>query len=128
MSIETISKLPAGVLGFRGSGVITADDYRTVLDPEIKKAVDARRRINLVYVLGADFDRYSLGAMWQDTLLATVPHKEWGRIALVTDHRALGEAVHLLAFMLPGEVKVFAAAQETDAIEWVSHFPDSTAA
>ena len=33
MTIEKIPGLPAGTLGYRGLGVVTADDYRTVLIP-----------------------------------------------------------------------------------------------
>ncbi|GAA4473467.1 hypothetical protein GCM10023094_07150 [Rhodococcus olei] len=120
MAIEKIPGLPAGTVGFRAVGVVTADDYRTVLDPAIDAAVDAHEQVNLVYVLGAGFDRYSLGAMWQDARMIGVPRDIWGRLALVTDHTGLGEAVHLLAFLFPGELRVFAADREADAIEWVS--------
>ncbi|MFF0818281.1 STAS/SEC14 domain-containing protein [Rhodococcus sp. NPDC003318] len=120
MTIEKIPGLPAGTLGYRGLGVVTAEDYRTVFDPAIEAAVSAHQRVNLVYVLGDGFDRYSLGAMWQDSRLIGVPRDVWGRLALVTDHTGLGEAVHLLAFLFPGELRVFAAAGEADAIAWVS--------
>ncbi|MGW0041063.1 STAS/SEC14 domain-containing protein [Rhodococcus sp. NPDC003348] len=120
MTIEKIPGLPAGTLGYRGLGVVTADDYRTVLDPAIEEATAAHQRVNLVYVLGDGFDRYSLGAMWQDSRLVGVPRDIWGRLALVTDHTGLGEAVHLLAFLFPGELRVFSTDREADAIGWVS--------
>jgi hypothetical protein len=120
MSIEKIDGLPEGTLGYRGLGVVTADDYRTVLEPAIDEAAAAHEHINLVYVLGDGFDRYSLGAMWQDTLMAGVPRDTWGRLALVTDHTGLGEAVHLFAFLFPGQLRVFAVARESDAIEWAT--------
>jgi hypothetical protein len=120
MTIEKIDGLPAGTLGYRGLGVVTSEDYRTVLDPAIEEAVSTHDRVNLVYVLGDGFDRYSLGAMWQDTQLIGVPRNIWGRLALVTDHTGLGEAVHLFAFLFPGELRVFSTAREADAIEWVA--------
>ncbi|MGW0175631.1 STAS/SEC14 domain-containing protein [Rhodococcus sp. NPDC003322] len=120
MAIEKIPGLPAGTLGYRGLGVVTADDYRTVLDPAIEEATAAHQRVNLVYVLGDGFDRYSLGAMWQDSRLVGVSRDIWGRLALVTDHAGLGEAVHLLAFLFPGELRVFSTDREADAIGWVS--------
>lgn len=120
MTIEKIPGLPAGTLGYRGLGVVTAEDYRTVLDPALEEAAAAHQRVNLVYILGEDFDRYSLGALWQDSRLAGAPRDIWGRLALVTDHTGLGEAVHLLAFLFPGELRVFATDREADAIEWVA--------
>ncbi|MFD1813187.1 STAS/SEC14 domain-containing protein [Rhodococcus gannanensis] len=120
MTIEKIDGLPAGTLGFRALGMVTSDDYRTVLDPAIEAAVSAHDRVNLVYVLGDGFDRYSLGAMWQDTRMIGVPRDVWGRLALVTDHTGLGEAVHLFAFLFPGELQVFATAREAEAVEWIA--------
>ncbi len=120
MAIETIPNLPAGTIGFRAVGVVHSDDYKQVLDPAIDAAVAAHEKVNLVYVLGDGFDRYSLGAMWQDARMVGVPRDTWGRLALVTDHTGLGEAVHLLAFLIPGEFRVFPATGEADAIEWVA--------
>lgn len=119
MTISTIPNLPAGTLGFRATGVVSADDYRSVVDPALSEAAAQHSKVNLVYVLGDDFDRYSLGAMWQDMLLEGMPHDTWGRVALVTDHSGLAEVTHLLAFLFPGELKIYAASNESDAVAWV---------
>lgn len=120
MAITTIPDLPAGTLGFEATGVITADDYREVFDPAISSAAAEHTKVNLVYVLGDDFDRYSLGAMWQDMMLEGMPHDTWGRVALVTDHSVLAETIHLLAFLFPGELKVFPVDKRSDAISWTT--------
>ncbi|WP_062288914.1 STAS/SEC14 domain-containing protein [Demequina phytophila] len=120
MPLHSISDLPADTLGFRATGLVSAEDYRAVLDPAIAHAVDAGRPVNLVYVLGDDFDRYSLGAIWEDVRLEAIPHGAWGRLALVTDHEVLGEAVHLLSFMFPGQLRIFRGRDEGAAIAWVS--------
>ncbi|MBW0273030.1 hypothetical protein ATM97_23385 [Nocardia sp. MH4] len=118
MPLEPIPHLPAATIGLRATGTVTAEDYTTVLDPAIDAALQHEQPINLVYVLGPDFDRYSLDAMWQDLKLVRVPRSAWGRIALVTDHKALGEAVHLFGFLIPAEVRVFPVTAEPDAIAW----------
>ncbi|MFD4353272.1 STAS/SEC14 domain-containing protein [Nocardia sp. NPDC058519] len=119
MPLQPISDLPAATIGFRASGTVTADDYANVLDPAIRKAVEHEEPINMVYVLGEEFDGYSLGAMAKDLELVKVPRDMWGRIALVTDHRVLGEAVHLLGFLIPAQVRVFPVDDEGDALAWV---------
>ncbi|MFC6010989.1 STAS/SEC14 domain-containing protein [Nocardia lasii] len=119
MPLQPIADLPVATIGFRASGTVTAEDYTSVLDPAIRKAVEHEQPINLVYVLGADFDGYSLRAMAEDLELVRVPRDMWGRIALVTDHRALGEAVHLMRFLIPAEVRVFPLDAEDDALAWV---------
>ncbi|MFD3461061.1 STAS/SEC14 domain-containing protein [Nocardia fluminea] len=119
MPLQPINDLPVATIGFPASGKVTAEDYAKVLDPAIRKAVEREEPVNLVYVLGEDFDGYSLGAMAKDLELVKVPRDAWGRIAVVTDHRMLGEAVHLFGFLIPAQVRVFPLADESDAFAWV---------
>lgn len=121
--IEQLPDLPDGVLGFRAVGAVSADDYRAVIDPALDAAVAAHQRLNVVFILGDDFERYTLGAMWQDAELEGEPREAWGRIALVTDHALIAEIVHGLAFLLPGEVRFFPTGQENDAIAWAAGGP-----
>ncbi|HYJ49584.1 MAG TPA: STAS/SEC14 domain-containing protein [Microbacterium sp.] len=118
--IEQLQDLPGGVLGFRAIGTVEASDYESVVDPAIDATLAEGRRINLVFVLGDDFERYSMGALWQDALLEGKPQRSWGRIALVTDHALIGEIVHGIAFLFPCDVKIFASAAEADAVQWAS--------
>lgn len=126
--IEVLPDLPAGVIGFRAVGTVEASDYATVLDPAIDAAIAAavasREKVNLVYVLGDEFDRYSIGAVWQDGLLADRPRHVWGRTALVTDHETLAGIVRGFARLLPFEFRVFPLASLPDAITWAAGHPD----
>ncbi|WP_062517330.1 STAS/SEC14 domain-containing protein [Demequina gelatinilytica] len=120
MPLHDLPGMPEHTIGFRAVGLVSAEDYRAVLDPGLERAVAAGPPVNLVYVLGSEFDRYSLGAMWEDVRLERIPHDAWGRLALVTDHGVLAEVVHLLAFLFPGEVRIFPASSEEEAIGWAS--------
>ncbi|GAA1464581.1 STAS/SEC14 domain-containing protein [Microbacterium thalassium] len=121
--IEQLPDLPDGVLGFRAVGEVTSDDYRQVMDPAIDAVVAADGKVNIVFVLGDDFERYTLGGMWQDAELEREPRQAWGRIALVTDHALIAEIVHGLAFLFPGEVRFFPTSGERDAIDWAAAGP-----
>lgn len=121
--IETLPDLPDGVIGFRAIGAVEASDYETVLDPALDEAIAANDKINLVFVLGEEFERYSLGAMWQDALLEGKPGDVWGRIALVTDHTLIGEIVHGIGFLFPGELRIFPVASLGDAVAWAAEGP-----
>ncbi|MGL4255575.1 MAG: STAS/SEC14 domain-containing protein, partial [Microbacterium sp.] len=103
--IETMHGLPDGVLGFRAVGAVEAADYESVLDPAIDAAVDAGRKVNLVFVLGDEFERYSLGALWKDAELEGKPAHIWGRIALVTGHAVIAEIIHGISFLFPCELR-----------------------
>lgn len=118
--IEPLSDLPAGVLGFRAVGTVDAADYRKVLDPAIDEWIAKGRKVNLVYVLGEEFARYSLAALWQDMLLEGKPEASWGRVALVTNHRILGELVRGLGSLSSAEIRRFPLADRAAAIEWAA--------
>ena len=124
--IETLQGLPDGVLGFRAVGTVEASDYETVLDPALDAAVARGDKVNLVFVLGDDFERYSLGALWQDARLEGKPAHVWGRIALVTDHSVIGEIIHGISFVFPCELRIFAVSALDDAIAWAGEGPKTS--
>jgi len=124
--IETLHGLPDGVLGFRAVGAVEASDYETVLDPALDATIEAGATVNLVFVLGEEFERYSLGALWQDAKLEGKPAHVWGRIALVTDHSIIGEIIHGIAFLFPCELRIFAVSALDDAIAWAAEGPASS--
>ena len=121
--IESLQGLPEGVIGFRAVGAVEASDYESALDPAIDAAIADHRKVNLVYVLGEEFERYSLGAMWQDAKLEGKPPHVWGRIALVTDHSVIGEIIHGISFLFPCELRIFAVSALDDAIAWAAEGP-----
>ena len=118
--IERLEDLPAGVLGFRAIGTIEASDYREVLDPAFEDALAEHEQLNLVVVLGEQFDHYSLGAMLEDARLITFPHEVWGRAAFVTDHEVLGGIAMAYGGLVPGEFRVFPLDKQDEAIAWVA--------
>ncbi|QIG39673.1 STAS/SEC14 domain-containing protein [Microbacterium sp. 4R-513] len=118
--IEPLPDLPEGVLGFRAVGTVDAADYRKVLDPAIDAWIAKGKKVNLVYVLGAEFSRYSLSALWQDMLLEGKPEHSWGRVALVTDHRILGELVKGLGSLSSAELRRFKLSELPVALDWAA--------
>ena len=121
--IEQLHDLPDAVIGFRAIGTVEASDYENVVDPAIDTTIGEGHKVNLVFVLGEEFERYSMGAMWQDALLEGKPERSWGRIALVTDHAIIGEIIHGIAFLFPCDLKIFAVAAQAYAVQWASEGP-----
>ena len=60
--------MPAGTVGVEAVGKVTEDDYRDVLVPAVTRALESKD-VRLLYVLGDDFDAYSVSAMWADATL-----------------------------------------------------------
>jgi hypothetical protein len=118
--IEPLEGLPAGVLGLRAIGTIEASDYRDVLDPAFEAALADHEQLNLVIVMGEQFDHLSLGAMLEDARLITFPHAVWGRAAFVTNHEVLGGIATTFGGLVPGEFRVFPLEKQDEAVAWVA--------
>src|SRR4051812_34589681 len=70
--------MPPGTIGFEASGKVTDEDYRDVLVPAVRAALEAGR-VRLLYVM-ADDTSYSPGAMWADTKLWAGKLRDWQRV------------------------------------------------
>ena len=118
--IELIAGLPAPVVGLRVSGEVTRADYERVLRHAVAEVREGRDKIRLLYVIGEDFDGYSMGAIWEDAKLGSHSLLAWERIAVVTD---VGWIRHLMAafgWMIHGEIRVVATAAEDEARAWIT--------
>jgi hypothetical protein len=112
--------LPANVVAIEATGKVEAEDYREVLDPAAAAAIEAHGKVRLLYVLGAAFTGYSPAAMWEDTKLGLHDLSAWERIAVVTDHGALADAIRVFGWLIPGEVRTYPIGQLAEARAWVS--------
>jgi hypothetical protein len=121
--IETLDAMPAGTLGFRAAGELTADDYRDVLVPALKAAVESGS-LRAVFVIGPEYEGFDLGAVKEDIKglapLALQHRDAWKRVAAVTDVEWLAKAVETFRWLMPGEVKVFGLDGLEAAKSWVA--------
>jgi hypothetical protein len=108
------------VVGVEAIGKVEADDYRTVPDPAVAKAVEAYQKIGFLYVLGDEYESFTPGAMWQDTRVGLGDRQHWQRIAVVSDHQRLTETLHAFAWMFPGEIRTYTMDQLDEARDWLS--------
>jgi hypothetical protein len=108
--IERLDGMPAGTIGFRAGGRVTREEYRDVLLPPMRAAAEAGE-IRIVFVIGSDFEKFEPGAMLEDTkvgiTLGVGHHAAWRRCALVTDVDWISSALHMFAWLAPGEVATF---------------------
>jgi hypothetical protein len=118
--LKLIPGLPDDVVGIEAVGKVEAADYREVLDPAAAAAIKAHGKVRLLYLLGDGYDGYTAAAMWEDTKLGFHDLSAWERIAVVTDHGVLSDAVRVLGWLIPGDVRTYAVAQLDDAKAWVA--------
>lgn len=121
--LEPLDGMAPGTIGFRATGRLTREDYRDVLLGPMRAAAEAGE-VRMVFAIGPDFERFELGALAQDTKAGITlgighPHA-WKRTALVTDVDWIGKALHMFAWLTPGEVRLYPLEALEDAKRWVA--------
>lgn len=118
--LRMLEDLPGNVIGVEAVGKVEADDYHAVLDPAVSAAIEAHGSVRLLYVLGADYDGFSAGALWQDSRLGMAERSHFERVAVVSDHERLTSALQHFGWMFPGQLRTFGLAQLDEARTWLS--------
>lgn len=118
--IEQIKELPAGVLGFRARGQVTAEDYERVLVPDVEAAFALNRTLRLLYVTAEDFTGFDPGAMLDDARLGWRHFSGWDRVGLVTDVTWLRGAATAFSFAIPAQFRLFSGEQLDQAMSWIT--------
>lgn len=117
--IEIIEGAPEGILAFRAAGKVEASDYE-VLRPAVEKGIAEKGKVRIVFEMGPEFEGYTAGAAWEDAKLWAPHLTSWERWAAVTDHKFMADALKVFGHIMPGEIKVFAAGELQQAMEWAS--------
>ncbi|WP_233842850.1 STAS/SEC14 domain-containing protein [Dyella sp. 2HG41-7] len=118
--IEQLPTLPAGVLGFRMRDLVTAQDYESVMVPDIEAAFALNPKLRLVVHVGDDFVGFAPGAMWDDVKLGFRHISGWERTALVTDVGWIRVMSSMFGFAMPTQFKLFTNAEFEEAVRWVA--------
>ena len=118
--IELLPDMPNGVTGVRVSGRLAGDEVR-----EIKPAVEEMLKtdeIRIVEVIAPDYEGFGPGGLFEDLKLGfgTVwpHHAAFKRIAVVSDKAWVAHTLHAVAWLIPGEFKVFKLDELDKAKEW----------
>jgi hypothetical protein len=120
--VERIDDMPAGTIGLRASGKLSRDDYREGLEPALREGFESGE-LRLLFVL-TDFEGLEAGAVPEDLKTGLSAwfghHSAWKRFALVTDVEWVAKAMHMFAWMTPGEVMIGGLAKIDEAKAWVA--------
>jgi SpoIIAA-like len=120
--IERIDDMPAGILGLRASGKLSRADYRDVLEPALREALQSGE-LRVLFVL-SDFEGLEPGAWIEDVKtgleVLVGHHSAWKRFALVTDVDWIAKAKRTFAWLIPGEMRIFDPNSFEDARSWVA--------
>jgi hypothetical protein len=118
--VEKIPDMPHNVLGFTAKGTVTADDYESVIIPEVEALFSRHRKVRFLYYLGEDFSGFEAAAMWDDTKLGFKHLTGWERIAVVTDIEWIRGAMRVFSLVIPGQIRLFHNRDFSEAKRWIS--------
>jgi hypothetical protein len=120
--IEAIDDMPAGTIGFRGSGEIEEADLRAVA-PAVREAV-AGGDVRVLLVAAPGFDSAQLRSLIgrvDETLEAELGHhSDWKRVAIVTGNSWARRSHRVWGRLVPVETKLFGLDQEPAALAWLT--------
>lgn len=120
--VELIEDMPAGTIGFRADGDLTGDDYRQVLVPPLRAAIDNGELIRMLFVIGENFHETPSG-LYEDIKAGGevgIGHLySWERTAIVTDQKWVKKGLRLFGWMVPGEIQQFSLGEEPAARQWL---------
>jgi len=119
--VETIAGMPPGTIGVRISDRVTGADYRDVLIPALRAAVESGE-VRALFVV-EDYEGFDMGALKEDLKagpsLAFEHRDAWKRVAVATDVEWMAKAFDLFRWLIPGEQKIFGLGAIDDAKAWV---------
>jgi hypothetical protein len=117
--IDVLTGFPENVLGLRISGHITREDYQTVVNPAVEAALKRAQKLNVYCQVDNDFSGLDLGAIWDDLKVGLGHLRQWERIAVVTDIDWIGNALKVVGFLKPGQVRLFPLSEADQARAWI---------
>ncbi|KAA0079390.1 STAS/SEC14 domain-containing protein [Mycolicibacterium sp. P9-64] len=120
--IEMLQDMPKGVTGIQVSGRIRGDDLHA-LKPEIEDMLKTDE-IRIVEVIASDYEGFGPGGLVEDLKLGFGSvlrhHSAFTRIAIVTDKEWVAHTLHALAWLIPGEFKLFGLGELDQAKQWAA--------
>jgi len=120
--IEVLQDMPEGVAGIRVSGRVTGDEISAFV-PEMEKLL-ATDELRIVEVIAPDYEGFGHGGLVEDLKQGfgtLIGHRSaFKRIAIVTDKEWVAHTVHVVGWMVPGELEVFGLDDLERAKQWAA--------
>ncbi|AKK29706.1 STAS/SEC14 domain-containing protein [Mycobacterium sp. EPa45] len=121
--IEVLSDMPEGVTGIRVSGRVSGDDLKA-FSPTMDELLKAGGEIRIVEVIDSDYQGFGPGGLVEDLKLGLGTlfsrHAAFKRVAVVSDKEWVAHTIHVVGWLMPGEVAVFGLDGLEQAKQWAA--------
>ncbi|RUT72104.1 STAS/SEC14 domain-containing protein [Flavobacterium cupreum] len=116
--IQTIPA-PDNVVAFRALGEVTANDYKTIIAPAVKRLVEQINEINFLFLIDTEIENFTASAWLEDAFIGLKNFGKWNRAAIVTDSDHAISFTNAFSYVVPGNFKGFKKDAFEQALEWV---------
>ncbi|MCC7232455.1 MAG: STAS/SEC14 domain-containing protein [Bacteroidia bacterium] len=116
--IKKIEKIPQTILGLEFSGEITAEEYRSVVFPEVETLAQSNPGLKILCFVKKGI-HFSPGALIDDALVGLKHFNHWKKVAIVSDLDWLRPASMAMSFFIPGQLHFFPEKDMPSAIIWL---------
>ena len=117
--LKFMEGLPKSVLAVEAAGKVTHEDYKTTLIPKAESMME-KGPISMLYVIGKECTGFEIRALRDDGVFGLRHLRDFGRIAVVTDHAWLRFMVGMLKLFFHGDVRLYSLAELPSAKSWIS--------
>ena len=119
--IEVVGR-EGNAVRFRLAGRISDEDYETVLIPAVNDILKEHEKVNALIEFSEEYEKYELGAMWEDTKFGMRHRNDFGRAAIVGAPRWIRWGANIGDKLMDAELKTFPPEQADKAWSWVSSY------
>jgi hypothetical protein len=116
--IELVDDVPSGVFGLRAGGLVTPQEYQTVVRPALSQWLSSAESLRVLAIIEPDFS-YADGD-WHTASDGVLQRPEWNRLGVVTDAGWLRLMAPVGARFVPARVRGFRSHRVHHAREWVA--------
>jgi len=121
--IEVLADMPAGVAGIQVSGRVSGDDLKA-FKPTMDELLKSGEDIRIVEVIDSDYQGFGPGGLVEDLKLGLGTlfnrHAAFKRVAVVSDKEWVVHTIHLVGWLVPGELAVFGLDELEQAKQWAA--------
>jgi hypothetical protein len=121
--IEVLSDMPEGVTGLRVSGRVSGEDLKA-FKPTMDELLKVGGEIRIVEVIESDYQGFGPGGLVEDLKLGLGTlfsrHAAFKRVAVVSDKEWVAHTIHVVGWLMPGEVAVFGLGDLEQAKQWAA--------
>jgi SpoIIAA-like len=121
--IERLTDLPAGVIGLRAGGTLTATDFEQVVTPMVDDAMRSGGRMRCLIEIEPGFEGATPPAAADDVRLGLRAFGSFDGVAVVTGPGWVASAARWAAVFVPFPLRVFAPGERAAAADWLAALP-----